>query len=114
MFGIIFYGDNGSMVIDGNSYVIYDPKDKKFAKGGSSYVDAPHLLNFLDCIRTGRRPNADIEEGHKSTLLCHLGNIAYRTGSTLHLDPETHKIVDNKHADNLWGREYEPGWEPKV
>ena len=114
MFGISFYGDNGSMVIDGNSYVVYDPKDKEVAKGGSSDGDAPHLLNFLDCIRTGRRPNADIEEGHKSTLLCHLGNIAYRTGSTLHLDPQTHKIVDNKDAENLWGREYEPGWEPKV
>ena len=46
--------------------------------------------NFLDCVRDGKRPNADIEEGHKSTRLCHLGNIAYRTGAgTLRFDAAT-------------------------
>ena len=113
MFGISFYGDQGTIVIDGDNFIQYDPKNKEVAKGGGG-GDAPHLLNFLDCIRTGRRPNADIEEGHKSTLLCHLGNIAYRTGTTLHMDATTHKIVDNKAAEALWGREYEKGWEPKV
>ncbi len=114
MFGIAFYGEKGALVIDGNNYKIYDPKDVEISKHTGAAGDAPHLQNFLDCIRSGKRSNADIEEGHKSTLLCHLGNIAYRTNHTLLLDPKTHRIVDDKKAAALWGREYRRGWEPKV
>ena len=64
--------------------------------------------------KTGKRPNADIEEGHKSTLLCHLGNIAYRTGHTLNIDLKSGHIIGDKDAEALWSREYRPGWEPKV
>ena len=76
--------------------------------------DADHIANFLDCIRTNRRPNADIEEAHKSTLLCHLGNIAYRVGRVLNLDPKNGHIQGDDQAAALWTREYRPGWEPKV
>jgi hypothetical protein len=48
-------------------------------------------------------------------MLCHLGNIAYRTESTLKCDPRTGHILNNQRAmDNLWGCEYRSGWEPKV
>src|SRR5437667_3269009 len=55
-----------------------------------------HFANFLDCIRNGGKPNSEIEEGVKSTLWCHLGNIAWRTGHTLNLDPKTGRIRDRK------------------
>lgn len=114
MFGIGFYGEGGSIIIDGSSYKLYDAQDKLVEELTGSGSDAPHLKNFLDCIRSGERPNADIEEGHKSTLLCHLGNIAYRTGHTLHLDPHSHTLVGDEEAMTLWRRDYRPGWEPKV
>ena len=114
MFGIAFYGEKGSIVLDGRGYKIYDAADKEVSQSSGSGSDAPHQQNFLDCIRSGRRPNADIEEGHKSTLLCHLGNIAYRTGHTLPLDPKNGHILDDKKAEALWRREYRKGWEPKV
>ena len=57
---------------------------------------------------------AEIEEGHKSTLLCHLGNIAYRNGRTLNCDPANGKILDDVESMALWSRDYEKGWEVEV
>jgi predicted dehydrogenase len=114
MFGSSFHGDNGTLVTDGTGYKLYDAADKLVEKVSGSGGDSHHLLNFLECIRTGKRPNADIEEGHKSTLLCHLGNIAYRTGHTINLDPSTPRIVGDEAASRLWTRDYRRGWEPKV
>ena len=81
---------------------------------GQYEINVPHMQNFLDCIRSGERPTGDIEIGHKSTMLCHLGNIAYRTGNTLHLNPVTGKILDNPKAEALLRKEYRQGWTPKV
>ena len=113
-FGIAFYGEKGTMVIDGGDYKILDFKGAEIDKGTSPASDKGHFDNFLDCIRTGKRPRADIEEGHKSTLLCHLGNIAWRTGHTLNIDPKTGRILDDPAAQALWSRDYRPGWEPVV
>ena len=77
-------------------------------------VDIVHIDNFLDAIRTGKPLNAEIEGGARSTLLCHLGNIAQRTGRALNCDPANGHILGDKDAAAMWGREYEKGWEPKV
>jgi predicted dehydrogenase len=114
MFGAAFYGEKGTLVTDGASYTLFDADDKPGAKVGGSGSDEPHLRNFLDCVRSGARPTADIEEGHKSTLLCHVGNIAWRVGRTLNCDPETGRIKGDRSAARLWSREYRLGWEPKV
>lgn len=113
-FGVSFHGTEGSLVIRSNSYTIYDMRNKEVATGTGAAGDTDHFADFLDAIRTGRLPNADIEKGHQSTLLCHLGNIAYRTASVLNTDPASGRIQDNPAAQNLWGREYSPTWEPKV
>ena len=73
-----------------------------------------HVANFLESIRSGARPNADIAEGQKSALLCHLGNIAYRLGRTVHFDPAAVRIEGDREAMRLWKREYRKGWEPRV
>jgi predicted dehydrogenase len=111
---VAFYGEGGILANSGNGYVIYDLKGKEVEKGTGPGGDKEHIQNFLDCIRSGKRPNSEIEEGQKSTLLCHLGNIAYRTGRTLHIDQRTGKILDDREAQKLWGREYRKGWEPRV
>lgn len=113
-FGASFHGEKGTLVIDGANYTRFDAEDKPAPRLAGSASDEPHLRNFLDCIRSGHRPNADIEEGHKSTLLCHLGNIAWRVGRTVNCDPRTGRIVGDKGAARLWGREYRKGWDPKV
>lgn len=115
-FGISFHGENGSIVIIDPGYKQYDEKNKEIAASpaNSRGGDTEHVANFLDCIRTGKRPNADIEEGHKSTLMCHLGNIAHRVNRVLTTDEKNGQIIGDEQAMKLWSREYRPGWEPKV
>lgn len=111
---VTFYGEQGSLAQDGNGYKIFDPKGKEIGQGTGTAGEKGHISNFLDCIRSGQKPNSEIAEGQKSTLLCHLGNIAYRIGHTLNIDPKTGHIIGDKQAQALWQREYRKGWEPKV
>jgi len=117
-FGVNFYGEKGSMTI-GSSARIYDLKNKLVREiagkvEGSLSSDAVHFANFLDGIREGKALHSEIEDGQKSTLLCHLGNIAVRTGHTLNFDPATRKIIGDDEASAFWTRKYRDGWQPKV
>jgi predicted dehydrogenase len=114
MFGVSFHGDHGTIVLTDSGYAHYDQNDKLVTKDSGSGGDAGHLANFLDCVRSGQRPNSDIEDGYQSTLLCLLGNISQRVGRALAIDPVSHRITSDEEALQLWGREYRPRWEPKV
>jgi predicted dehydrogenase len=111
---VMFAGEKGYMTIQGNGYTILDRKGKKVSEGSGKSGDAIHLQNFVDAIRGEATLNAPIEEGYKSALLCHLGNIAYRVGHVVNFDPGKRTIKDDPRAAALWGREYRSGWEPKV
>jgi len=111
---VAFYGEGGSVTQDGPGYKVYDPKGAEISAGTGPGGDKVHFENFVAAIRDGTKLNSEIGEAQKSTLLCHLGNIACRTGHTLSIDPKTGKILADEAAAQLWGREYRPGWEPKV
>jgi predicted dehydrogenase len=111
---VVFHGEKGSLAIHGGGYTVHDPKGKQVRKVAGPGDDVPHIANFLDAVRNGGRLNSEIEEGHKSTLLCHLGNIAHRTGRALRCDPKNGHIIGDQPAMALWSREYEKGWEPRV
>ncbi len=126
--GVIFYGEKGSMVMNGgDGYKIYDLENNlvKEVKPGekinvrnlsnpSGNLDGIHVQNFFDAINNGTKLNADIDSGHKSTLLVQLGNIAQRVGHSLDIDSKNGHILDKKVVKNYWGREYEKGWEMKI
>jgi predicted dehydrogenase len=112
-FGVSFHGETGTMHVSGGGYTIYDIENKVVSKGNGPDGDDVHMADFVACIRGDRRPHADIEEGHKSTLLCHLGNIAYRVGRKLECDPKNGHIKNDDEAMRLWARDYRPGWEPQ-
>lgn len=126
--GVMFYGEEGAILIEGgNAYKVYDLQNKlvKEVKNDvkidprnkanpSQVLDAMHFQNFFDSIKSGSKLHSDIESGHISTLLCQLGNIAVRTKETLELDPKNGRITNSRKAMKLWGREYEKGWKPKV
>ena len=73
---------------------------------GALTGDAAHISNFLEAIRGNGELNSPIEEGQKSTMLCHLGNIAYRTNTVVQCDPETGKLLNNPAGEKLWRRDY--------
>jgi hypothetical protein len=113
---IIFHGDNGSLAIEGAGYVVYDPAGREVRRVASPQIDQTgiHLRNFLEGIRAGVTLNSEIEEAARSTLLCHLGNIAYRTSKTLTCDPSDGRIQNDRDAMQLWTREYAQGWEARL
>ncbi len=113
-FGIAFYGNKGTLVIDEKGWRVEDPdggKPEKPLSGKAANGVASHVQNFLDCVRSREKPNADIETGHLSTRLCHLGNIAYRTGRKLTFDASREAFVDAPEADKLLSREYSSRFE---
>ena len=114
IFGIEIRGTEGMLRINDEGATIHDGDRKLVAEFQGGRGDAEHLRDFLDAVRDGHRTNANIEEGHKSALFCHLGNVAYRTGQAVRTDSANGRIIDNPAAEKLWGREYRPGWEPAV
>ena len=115
---VAFYGEEGTLELDASgTYRVFDAGDKLVKEVESpSDGSREHWANFLEAIRTGKPEtlNAEIAEGHKSTLLCHLGNIAHRTGRSLDCDPTNGHILNDDEAMQFWRREYEPGWLPSA
>jgi predicted dehydrogenase len=105
--GLMVYGEKGTMLFTKEGWQVLDGKDGLTGVGEPAGIETPHLRNFVDCVkdRTKKCP-ADIEEGHKSTRLCHLGNIALRTGHTIRFDEKTETITGDAEANKLLGREY--------
>jgi predicted dehydrogenase len=111
-FGISVHGDKGTLIYESDSWKIRGGED--IADKSKNDMGAAHQKNFIEAIRGLAKLNAEVEVGHKSTMLCHLGNMAYRTGKTLKFDAKT-ETTDDPAANKLLGREYRKGFElPKV
>ncbi len=94
-------GRSGFKVFDGSGHLVhYDGTNEPHT----------HAQNFIDCIRSRKTSNADIETGHISATLSHLGNIVARTGRHLRFDGEGGTIPGDEEARNLLGREYRDHW----
>ena len=123
--GASIHGTEGTIVVDRSGYMLYD-KDNKLVKdmmgsevdglnttsSGDSTPD--HIQNFLDSIREDTPLNSNLDDGHKSVLLCHLGNISQKMGRALSIDSKNGRILNDPEAMKMWGREYEFGWEMKL
>jgi len=126
--GFIIYGTKGSLVnYGGAEYKILDIKNKLVKEvksdvateanntvSASGDIEVYHFANFINSIRGEAKLNSPVDEAAKSILLCHLANIAQRTGQTLHCNPKNGHIINNTEGMKLWRRTYEKGWEPKL
>ncbi len=79
----------------------------------SSAQHVPHVRNFLDCVKSRKRPAADIEDGHHANTVCRLGNIAYRVGRKIHWDSLKEQVIDDPAANQLAIGDYRAPWTPK-
>ena len=110
--GNAWYGTEGVMVFGkAGKYQLFGPRNKLLEESSGGGPDlAAHHANFLECIKTGARPNADIEINHHSTALCHLGNIATRVGRVRNFDPAKERFPSDEEADKLLTRSYRDHW----
>ena len=106
--GVEYYGTKGKMFLSkrGKLEIIDDGNNPISAKPKAPPQLLSHTADFLDAIKTGRQPNAEIEIGHLSTTLVHLGNLAMRVGRSLNFDPRNEQIVGDDDANQLLGRRY--------
>lgn len=107
--GNAFYGTKGMLILGKMTgwKVILEGNKPGPSMSGTPSLPAHHQ-NFLDCIRDGQQPHADIEIGHKTASLCHLGNIATRTSRTISFDPTAEKILNDSDAEQYLRRTYRP------
>jgi predicted dehydrogenase len=81
------------------------------ASGTSAEQLDLHVRNFLDCVRSRRRPNADVEDGHRTATACHLANISLRTGRKLRWDAAKEEILGDSEAARMLERPYRAPWD---
>jgi predicted dehydrogenase len=104
--GVIFYGSEGYMVVGGSDYRTF--LGRKQEPGPSASGGGNHFANFIEAVRSRNRELllAEIEEGHLSSALCHLANVAYCVGRTIRFDPATETCPGDDEANKLLTRDY--------
>jgi predicted dehydrogenase len=78
---------------------------------GAGWIARPHIQNWLDCIKTREKPNADVEIGHRSISVCHLANIARLLGRRLRWNPDEERFVGDEEANRYLARPRRKGYE---
>jgi predicted dehydrogenase len=128
--GLAFYGTNGALFADRIGFEIYPelrpgtslrrpPPDRVSAnlfrmdRKEASTPDSTfqHVSNFIDCVRSRQQPAADIQIGHRASIVAHLGNIAYRTGRKIKWDGASEAIIGDAQASQLVGRTARKPWD---
>jgi predicted dehydrogenase len=111
MGGAVFVGAKGTVSIK-RGILESDPEDlaiDELRKRPRDFND-DHIKNWLECIKSRARPAADVETGHRSATMCHLGNIARLTGRKLQWDPVKEEFVGDKEANQFLDRERRKPW----
>jgi len=126
--GEAYYGTNGTLIADRLGFEIYPESNTTSGPGAAGReqrsegfrmqrkemsaedATASHVKNFIECVRSRKKPAADVEIGHRSTIVAHLGNIAYRTGHKIRWDAAKEEIVDDPEAAKLLARQRRKPW----
>jgi predicted dehydrogenase len=117
-----FHGTKGTLTINRNGYQIKGERwgsgqerkvqmeDATMAGNGSEQHKL-HVRHFIDCVKSRQRPIAEVEDGHLTAAMCHLGNIATRLGRSVRWDPEKEQIIGDAEANRWLERPYRAPWK---
>jgi predicted dehydrogenase len=122
--GLVFHGTKGTLDLARSGFTIRPETWTGDADGTTGKrapaiagrevkgenLDQQHVRNFLDCVKSRQRPNADAEEGHLSAVMCHLGNLSTRLGRSLTWDPARERVKDDDEANALLTKTYRRPW----
>jgi predicted dehydrogenase len=119
--GCAFYGTNGTLIVDADSWEVAPEKGKGLEPITKKREDDPELCrvklvgDFLNCCRTRKRPAEDLELGHHVTTVAHLGNLALRTGRSIEYDAANMRVIGNDKANEMITPHYRAPWTlPKL
>ncbi len=111
--GVQLDGDKGSMVIDRGGWTFY-PRKGEPEKHRGSELELSHIKNFADCIQGKAKPSVGIEEGCKSAIMCHMGNIAALIGRSVRFDAARQVFSGDPEANACLSRPYRAPWKLEV
>ncbi len=120
-YAIEFIGKRGALIVSrGRRIEVFSegkrlegrPKLLTDSKDPCSDGRNAHIAEFLECIKTRKTPRSDVETVHRSTTLCHLGNMAYLLKRSVQWDPIKEEPINDPEAKNclLYQREYRKPW----
>lgn len=125
--GMAFYGSNGTLIADRLGYEVipetgayggslsnreaFEGSELERMHKSGTEPSALHAQHFVRCVRDGEAPRSDAVTGHRSSLIAHLGNIAYRSGRKLVWDPEREDFVNDAMASQMLGRKARKPWD---
>ena len=112
-FGARFEGSDGRLEIGSGKFDTSPASLKDSAIGGNDqrlYVSANHYRNFLDCVKSRKEPVEPVETGHRTSMLCHLGNIAMLLKRKIKFDPQTEQIIGDDETTKMLNRPLRAPW----
>lgn len=108
------YGTEGMMYLGrhGAGWQVLGRGSEVIAQEYGYFPDEVHQQDFINCIRTRKVPNSDIEQGHKSATLVHLANLSYRTGKKqIYYDHINERVINSEEANVISEGSYRNGYE---
>ncbi len=115
--GVTFTGSEGEIFVSRGEIRASRPEILEYELGSGDvvlYESRNQHQNWLDCMRSRELPISDVEIGHRSATVCHLGNIAIRLGRKLSWDPGAERFVGDAEANERLGYEYRSPWSLSV
>jgi len=120
-YGTQFYGTDGTLFINREGYTIWPAApiqdvwetfgETQVTKGPGTAQHQPHVVNFLDCVRSRKTPNADIETTHRTTSVCLIANISLRLGRKLKWDRDQEQFIGDAEANAMLNEQRRKPWD---